>query len=278
MDTTLASVSKRRLLGLALSLPWTMRAPKAAIAGERKVALVIGNADYRVGALKNPVNDARAVASALKGLDFQVRLQVNASLPDMIETMRQFSKDTEDAAVRVVFYAGHGLQVKGRNYLLPVDTDIGSEDEVSGKSADLNELLDRIGRLKQGVNIVILDACRDDPFNARDLELILRSYHKPMGFRPGQGLAPMQPPPGILVAYSTSPGGVARDDPRDTHSLYTRTLLTHLRSPGLQVELLFKKVRIDVARKTASMQVPWESSNLTVEYCFRQLPGGGCSQ
>src|SRR5688572_24965652 len=126
-------------------------------AAETKSALVIGNGAYRVGPLKNPVNDAQAVAAALKNLGFDVALRENAPLRDLIESVRQFSQSAKTARVRVIFYAGHGVQVKGRNYLLPVDTEIRSEDDVPAKSADLNELLDRLGAMKEGINIVILD-------------------------------------------------------------------------------------------------------------------------
>lgn len=244
--------------------------------GSRRTALVIGNASYRVGPLKNPVPDARAVADALRGLGFEVTLLHDAALRDMLEAFRRFSMDTRQAAVRVVFYAGHGLQVKGRNYLLPVDTEIRAEDEVPGKSADLNELLDRLTAQKQGINIVILDACRNNPFSGAE---IVGPDGRRLKFRgpTPSGLAPVEAPLGSMVAFSTAPGGVALDNPTERHSLYTKHLLAQLNAPGLPVELLFKKVRLAVAQDTGRMQVPWESSSLTGDFCFRAGPGGGCS-
>jgi uncharacterized caspase-like protein len=244
--------------------------------GERKAALVIGNSAYRVGALKNPVNDAQAVAASLRALGFEVTLRENASLRDMIESFRQFSVGARSASVRVVYYAGHGLQLKGRNYLLPVDTEIRGEDEVVAKSADLNELLDRLGATKQGINIVILDACRNNPFSGVELVGPDGRRLKFRGATPA-GLAPVEAPLGSMVAFSTAPGGVALDNPGEKNSLYTKYLLASMGSPGLPVELLFKQVRLGVARETGRVQVPWESSSLTGEFCFTPDANGSCN-
>ena len=272
-------IDRRRLCAAALLACAGARpraATVAAATGDRQMALVIGNAAYRVGALKNPVNDAQAVAGALKGLGFDVALHENTSLRDLIEAFRQFSLSARTARVRVVFYAGHGVQVKGRNYLLPVDTEIRAEDEVPGKSADLNELLERLGAMQSGINIVILDACRNNPFSGADL---LGPDGRRLKFRGATpaGLAPVEAPLGSMVAFSTAPGGVALDNPGEKNSLYTKHLLSAMQSPGLPVEMLFKQVRLAVARETGRVQVPWESSSLTGDFCFRLGPQGTCS-
>jgi carboxyl-terminal processing protease len=277
---------RRRLIAAALlacagasswaAAPSVAPAASGAANGERRAALVIGNSAYKVGVLKNPVNDAQAVAASLKGLGFDVVLRENTSLRDMIEAFRQFSLSSKTAAVRVVFYAGHGVQVKGRNYLLPVDTEIRAEDEVAAKSADLTELLDRLGQLQQGINIVILDACRNNPFSGAEIVGPDGRRLKFRGATPA-GLAPVEAPLGSMVAFSTAPGGVALDNPNERNSLYTKHLLGTMGTPGLPVELLFKQVRLSVARETGRVQVPWESSSLTGDFCFRQGPSGGCS-
>lgn len=251
-------------------------APAAATTPERRVALVIGNSAYRVGPLKNPTADAQAMAQALRGLGFDVALVQDAPLRELIESFRRFSMDSRGAAVRLIFYAGHGLQVKGRNYLLPVDSEIRAEDEVPAKSADLNELLERLGALPQGINIVILDACRNNPFSGAE---ILGPDGRRLKFRGATpaGLAPVEAPLGSMVAFSTAPGGVALDNPREPHSLYTKHLLGALQTPGLPIEMVFKQVRLSVARETGRVQVPWESSSLTGDFCFRPGPGGGCA-
>ncbi len=279
--------SRRRLCAKAAALAAAAMAPAWAGAtsngsafapadGERRIALVIGNGAYRIGALKNPVSDAQAMAGTLRGLGFEVALRENATLRDMIEAFRQFSVSGRDARVRVVFYAGHGVQVKGRNYLLPVDTEIRAEDEVPGKSADLNELLDRVGAMQQGINIVILDACRNNPFSGAEIVGPDGRRLKFRGATPA-GLAPVEAPLGSMVAFSTAPGGVALDNPAEKNSLYTKHLLAAMQAPGLPVELLFKQVRLAVARETGRVQVPWESSSLTGDFCFRRGADGTCS-
>ncbi len=243
---------------------------------ERKLALVIGNGNYRNGPLKNPVGDAKAVADSLRALGFDVLLRTDAGLADMLEAMRQFSVRAADAAVRLVFFAGHGLQAKGKNYLLPVDADIKSEDEVAGRSADVGELIDRLSRVQHGINIVILDACRNNPFSGGEIVTADGRRLKYRGIA-GKGLAAIDAPAGTMVAFSTSPGGVALDNAKDEHSLYTKPLIDNMKTPGLPVELLFKQVRISVARDTQRMQVPWESSSLTGEFCFKADGKGTCS-
>ena len=270
------------LASLGVPLRARAQAPAAAASAtngagaERRAALVIGNGAYKIGALKNPVNDAQAVAGTLRDLGFEVALRENTTLRDMIEAFRQFSLSARDAAVRVLFYAGHGVQVKGRNYLLPVDTEIRAEEEVAAKSADLTELLDRLAALQQGINIVILDACRNNPFSGAE---ILGPDGRRLKFRGAtpSGLAPVEAPLGSMVAFSTAPGGVALDSPSEKNSLYTKHLLASMQSPGLPVELLFKQVRLSVAKETGRVQVPWESSSLTGDFCFRTMAGGVCS-
>ena len=243
---------------------------------ERRVALVIGNSSYKVGALRNPVNDAQAIAASLNELGFEVVLRENASLRDMIEAFRQFSISAKTASVRVVFYAGHGVQLKGRNYLLPVDTEIRAEDELPQKGADLNEFLDRLSGMQQGINIVILDACRNNPFSGSEIVGPDGRRLKFRGATPA-GLAPVEAPLGSMIAFSTAPGGVALDNPTEKNSLYTKALLASMKAPGLPVEMLFKQVRLNVARETGRVQVPWESSSLTGDFCFKSGANGACN-
>ena len=242
----------------------------------RRIALVIGNGAYRKGALKNPVADARAVSDSLRTLGFDVNLRVDVGLADMLESMRQFAVQAGNAAVRLVFFAGHGLQYRGRNYLLPVDADIKAEDDVASRSADVGELIERLGRVQHGMNIVILDACRNNPFSGAE---ILTPDGRRVRFRAVSppGLAAIDAPAGTMVAFSTAPGGVALDNPQEGHSLYTKHFIHHVQTAGLPVELLFKQVRVSVARDTKHVQVPWESSSLTGEFCFKPDARGTCS-
>jgi uncharacterized caspase-like protein len=244
-------------------------------AGERRSALVIGNGAYRSAPLKNPVADAKAVAASLGGLGYDVTLRTDTRLPDLIEALRGFSLRAASSSVRLLFYAGHGIQARGRNYLLPVDADPQTEDEIATRSADATEFVERLGTLKQGLNIVVLDACRVNPFAGG---VVIGPDGRRLKFRgatPG-GLAALDAPVGTLIAFSTAPNGIALDGPGGAHSIYARHLLAHLGTPGLPIEQLFKRVRIAVADETQRVQVPWESSSLTTEFCFKPGPGGRC--
>jgi uncharacterized caspase-like protein len=264
-------------LGIAAAAPLlaSLATPARAAAGSR-VALVIGNANYKIGALKNPVNDAQAMAGSLRAMGFEVLQRENTSLRDLIESFRQFSVQARNADVRVVYYAGHGLQLKGRNYLLPVDTEIRTEEEVPAKSADLNEFLSRLSTIKNGMNVVILDACRNNPFSGVEIVGPDGRRLKFRGATPS-GLARVEAPLGTMVAFSTSPDGVALDNPQEKNSLFAKHLLAHMQEPGLPVEILFKRVRLAVANETNNVQVPWESSSLTGDFCFRTIAAGSCS-
>jgi carboxyl-terminal processing protease len=266
-------------LGLAAQgvLPAHAQTVTPASARDRKLALVIGNGNYRNGPLKNPVADANAVADSLRALGFDVTLRTDAGLADMLDAMQKFSSRAGDAAVRLMFFAGHGLQSRGKNFLLPVDADIKGEDDVAGRSADVGELIDRLSRVQHGINIVILDACRNNPFLSGG-EIVTADGRR-LKYRgiAGRGLAAIDAPAGTMVAFSTSPGGVALDNAKEEHSLYTKHFIEHVQTPGLPVELLFKQVRISVARDTQRMQVPWESSSLTGEFCFKADGKGTCS-
>ena len=246
-----------------------------AAAPERRIALVIGNGAYKSAPLKNPVRDAEAVASSLMQLGYEVVLRRDVGLFDLIEALREFSLRAADSSVRLLFYAGHGIQAKGRNYLLPIDTVLQGEDEIATKAADVSELVDRLSAIKRGMNIVVLDACRVNPFAGGVIVGPDGRRVKFRGLTPA-GLAPLDAPVGTLVAFSTAPNGVALDGPDGAHSIYAKHLLAHLKTPGLPVEQLFKRVRIGVAEETQRVQIPWESSSLTTDYCFREGAQGRC--
>ena len=260
---------------LAASLLPALAAAQGDKPGDKRIALVIGNGAYKSAPLKNPVSDARAVAASLKQLDYDVSLRENTTLVDLIESLRSFSLRAASSSVRLLFYAGHGIQAKGRNYLLPVDVEPQSEDEISSKTADVNELLDRLGGIKHGLNIVVLDACRVNPFAGG---VIVGPDGRRLKFRgvTPAGLAPLDAPVGTLIAFSTAPNGIALDGATGDHSIYAKHLLANLATPGLPVEQLFKRVRIGVAQETQRVQVPWESSSLTTEFCFKSRAQGVC--
>ena len=222
--------------------------------GERRIALVIGNSAYKSSPLKNPVNDARAVAGALRQAGFEVTLKEDLNQRALFEAAREFGNKLKEDGVALFYYAGHGMQVRDRNYLVPVEADIQSELEVPYSSLDVNFVMDVMSRARSRMNLVILDACRNNPFS--------RSFRSAV-----TGLAQMDAPGGTLLAYATAPGKVANDGTGD-NGLYTQYLLKHLPTPGLPVEIVFKRVREDVEKETKSQQVPWESSSVKGDFFF----------
>ncbi len=227
---------------------------------EERIALVIGNATYRVDPLDNPVNDARLVAQSLRQAGFGVRVHENLDRRALVEALRDFGNRLGENTIAVLYYAGHGLQLRDRNFLIPVDAEIRSEDEIPIAGVDVGFLLGRMASAKSRINIVILDACRNNPFAGR-------------GGTTAQGLAQMDAPVGTLLAYATAPGKLAADSGTGSsaNSLYAANLAQHLLTPGLPVEHVFKRVREAVVRTTAQAQVPWESSSLQGEFAF--VPG-----
>ena len=236
-------------------------APAAALAqgpagapAERRIALLIGNGDYPAAPLRNPANDARTMAQALGEVGFEVMFFENVDQRQMRRAIIQFGDRIREGGIGLFFYAGHGMQVGGRNYMIPVDADVKSEAEVEADAVDVATVLARMETARNKLNIVILDACRDNPFVRR-----FRSTIK--------GLASIDAPVGTLIAYATAPGSVALDG-AGANSVYTGALVDALRTPGLRVEEVFKRVRQNVRVKTQGKQVPWEASSLEGDFVF----------
>lgn len=226
-------------------------------ATERRTALVIGNSSYSSSPLANPVNDASVMASTLQRLGFDVILKKNAVLQDMEDSIREFGDRLRKGGVGLFFYAGHGVQVAGKNYLIPVGANVSRETDVRYKAVDADMILDEMGSAGNNMNIVILDACRDNPFG--------RSFRSV-----NRGLAIVSSAPtGTFISYSTSPGKVAADGSGD-NSPYTGFLVKYMITPGLPIEEVFKKVRQDIGKMTKGQQVPWELSSLEGQFYFNQ--------
>ena len=222
---------------------------------ETRVALVIGNGAYTVGRLNNPVLDARAMAATLTGLGFEVLAHEDLSYRDMRRAVAEFGERIANGGVGLFYYSGHGVQMNGKNYLVPVDADIKNERYVAAESIDADSVLIQMQEAKTRVNIVVLDACRDNPFAGRFRSL-------------ARGLAFMDVPAGTYVAYSTAPGSVAEDGEPGRNGIYTGELLKALREPGLRIEDVFKRVRIAVQSRTQNRQNPWDASSMTGDFVF----------
>ena len=217
-----------------------------AVQAEQRIALVIGNGAYSDAPLRNPPNDARAMAQALRQCSFEVIEKINSDQRTMEDAIRDFGQKIQQGGVGLFYYAGHGMQVQGTNYLIPVGAEVKAEDEVKYKAVDAGMVLSKMETAGNRVNIVILDACRNNPF-ARSFRSVDR------------GLKKMDAPKGTLLAYATAPGDVAADG-EGANGLYTALLLKHLDTPGLAVEQVFKRVRADVMQATGDSQVPWNQS------------------
>ena len=222
--------------------------------GGARVALVIGNSGYASAPLRNPVNDAKAVADALQACGFDVTVKTDCDLETMEKAVAAFGERIRGANAALFYYAGHGIQVNGENYLVPVTAEPESEDEVKFRCTNVGLVLAKMKNSGASVNLLILDACRNNPF--------ARSFRSA-----AQGLATMEAAKGVLVAYATAPGAVAADgDGRN--SVYTASLVQYLRQPGLPVEEVFKSVRADVSRQTNDAQIPWENTSLVGQFYF----------
>ncbi len=244
----------------------------AGVAGAQapaRVALLIGNAAYADAPLRNPLNDVREVAASLKALGFAVTAHENLKLAEMRGVLRKFVLSTRSAQLRLVYFAGHGLQLRGRSYLLPVGARLGSETDVLERTADVTELVEQLSAIEQGANVVIIDACRVHP-------MFTAGSRKMWAVRPG--LSPLAAPNGTVVAFSTRPGQVALDG-AGAISVYARHLTQGLNdAAALPVEAFFKRVRAGVVAETGNRQVPWESSDLNGELCFRPDASGRCQR
>ena len=226
----------------------------AQAAAEKRIALLIGNGGYDFAPLSNPVNDVQDMGAALKGAGFEVMLKENLDAQSMKVAIREFGdkmKLNKDAA-GFFFFAGHGVQVNGKNFLLPVGRAYKSEQDVEDYAIDINFVMQRLEEASNRISVVILDACRNNPFYVKKSRSISSSY---------KGLAPMDAPSGSLVAFSTAPGTEASDG-NGRNGLYSKYLLSNIRIPGLTIEQIFKRTRDGVERESGGHQSPREESSL----------------
>ena len=231
----------------------------SAIPTGKRVALVVGNKNYKVRPLANPLNDADDMSRSLRSSGFEVIDLGDATLQQMRSAVRQFGDKLLSSDVGLVYYSGHGVEVKGRNYFIPVNADIMREDEIADQGLDVSLVLEKMSTAGKGVNILIVDACRDDPFG--------RSFRSA-----SRGLAQMDAPRGTIIAYATSPGKVASDgDPRERNSPYTKNLIKAMQTPNKPIEQVFKEVRRAVQAETKNQQTPWENTSLSGDFYFKVL-------
>ena len=258
LDRALALVTACAVLLVHMPVsaqPGGVAAVRATAPPPQRLALVVGNGAYKDAPLRNAANDARAIAATLKEAGFDVQVQIDVDHRTMLAALRHFGDQLRKGGGMGIFYfAGHGMQIKGRNYLVPIGADIQREDEVAYSALDAQAVLDKMEAAGNGANLLILDACRNNPF--------ARSFRSS-----AQGLAQMDAPVGSLVAFATAPGAVASDG-QAANGLYTLHLLTAMRERGAKVEDVFKKVRSAVRRDSDGRQIPWESTSLESDLYF----------
>ncbi len=223
---------------------------------EKRTALIIGNAQYQAGALKNPINDAQDMATMLETIRFDVTLTLNAGQEQMELAISKFGRQLYRGGVGLFYYAGHAIQVAGENYLIPVNANIEREPDARYKAVNIGQVLGKMGDGRNGLNMVILDACRDSPFAKR-----FRSASR------GLAVVSSSAVKGTLIAYATSPGNVASDG-EDLNGLYTKHLLKNIQTPGMPVEQVFKRVLQGVEHETNGKQSPWTSSSFSGDFHF----------
>jgi len=223
----------------------------------RRVALIIGNSAYPRAALANPSHDATDLAANLKKLGFTVILQLDSSRQQMVESIQAFCKTVAATqSVALFYFAGHGMQIDWQNYLLPVDIDLTRAEDIERQSIDLSGLIAGLGRSGGPTSILILDACRDNPFGASG--------------KTGAGLSQMDAQSNTILAYATAPGNVASDG-EGRNGLYTGKLLDEINRPDSKIEDVFKRVRLSVRQGSQGRQIPWESTSLEEDFYFLPL-------
>jgi hypothetical protein len=225
---------------------------------EKRLALVIGNSEYIYGGtLTNPVNDARAMSEVLQKVGFEVLKYENLHQKEMKKAIDDFGTKLYYYDVGLFYYAGHGIQSGGFNYLIPVESQLLGYEDVEYDCVRADRILRKMEYASTDVNVLILDACRDNPFE--------RKWSRAAA---GKGLAFMDAPSGSLIAYATSPGRTAADG-TGKNGLYTEALLKYIQQSGLQIEEVFKNVRREVEVKSAGNQTPWESTSLKGRFYFK---------
>jgi uncharacterized caspase-like protein/Flp pilus assembly protein TadD len=273
MDRDVQAMARERLAALAPeaanaspaggAAPATASAPAAAMRPGRRIALVIGMSAYaNVAPLRNPASDARAVADAFRRLGFaEVVEREDLTRARMEQTLKEFGDKANDADWAIIYYAGHGVEMNGVNYLVPVDAKLARADHVEDETVSLTRVLSKTELARQ-LRMVILDACRNNPFPMASAEGRSRAI--------GRGLSRIEPSGGVLVAYAARNGTVA-DDGADGHSPFTQALLANLDTPGLDIRILFSKVRDQVLQRTHNAQEPFTYGSLPgQEFYFKQ--------
>lgn len=259
-------IPRRNFLGSLATIAGTSVIPHAVLGAiadsvgmdARRIGLIIGNSQYQRSPLLNPTNDAKAISAALAELGFQCQLLLDASLQAMSDAIQQYgARLASQKAIGLFYYAGHGAQLAWKNYLIPVDAVLSTLDDMPRRTLELSALLSVLSKAENPMNVIILDACRDNPFGS--------------GFAvERKGLSQFDAPVGSFLSYSTAPGNTASDGD-GANGLFTENLLREMRIPGAKLEDVFKRVRLKVRIKSRGQQIPWESTSLEEDFYFSPI-------
>lgn len=263
-----------QLLLCLVIMPWIFVASPTIAQAEKRVALILGNSAYGHSTpLRNPVNDANALSKAFTRLGFKAIRGVDQTKSGMDNQIQLFSEHLKGAELAVFFYAGHGIQLNFKNYLVPVDFNPQVDTNLISQLISLDNILHELEK-KKCISIIFLDACRDNPL-ANKLAANLSSgrsllIDKKRGVKVvGQGLAEVEGKAGTLIAYATQPGNVASDGD-GKNSPFTEGLLKYIEQPGLEIRDMLSYVRVRVIKKTAEKQIPWDHSSLVKKVYFKK--------
>ena len=254
------SIQRRNILKTAGILAGTSLIPSGFLEAAKgidapRIALIIGNSKYPDSPLTNPFNDANAMGKELKVLGFDTQVLLDSNLKDLGAAIQAYSaRISKSKAVGLFYYAGHGVQLAWRNYLVPVDANIDRVDDIPKRTFELNNMLQALNKAQNPMNIIILDACRDNPFGKN-----LPTEQK--------GLSQFDAPNNSLLCYATAPGNVASDG-AGVNGLFTENLLREMRDPDAKIEDVFKRVRLKVRLASKGQQIPWESTSLEEDFYF----------
>ena len=254
------NIQRRRVIKAASVLAGTSLIPSGFLEAAKgidapRIALIIGNSKYPDSPLTNPFNDANAMGKELKVLGFDTQVLLDSNLKDLGAAIQAYSaRISKSKAVGLFYYAGHGVQLAWRNYLVPVDANIDRVDDIPKRTFELNNMLQALNKAQNPMNIIILDACRDNPFGKN-----LPTEQK--------GLSQFDAPNNSLLCYATAPGNVASDG-AGVNGLFTENLLREMRDPDAKIEDVFKRVRLKVRLASKGQQIPWESTSLEEDFYF----------
>lgn len=223
---------------------------------QEKRALLIGNASYKLGPLKNPTNDVTDMKAALEYSGFKVSVLTNANRRNLDRAIQQFIQSLNKGTTALVFYSGHGAQVEGENFIIPVDFAGADKIDLKYDGYSINRLMEKLDNSGAGVKIVIIDACRNNPFTK--------------GKDSTQGLAAMQSSAGTYLAMATAPGKYASDNSRERNGLYTKYLVQAIKAPGMEIDQVFSQVRTNVNKASSGRQQPWNSSSIVGKFYFNE--------